>query len=331
MVNSSKKLPCGHIFHTACLRSWFQRQQTCPTCRLNILRTPITATQPPAAAANQPQMNNQNINENQNGGNNNNNNNLNNNNIPLGANPFANLIAPPLPDYNIGANAQFAGATAFPMAPGAPFVFPSMPFMTPYAMPPPPMPPNLDTLSDDEVRALEGIERHNVEERIKLLQNVQLMLNASVALMNQYNAIVSQLPIPVPIVPTAIIIPPTSVPPTVISPNVAPPTVVPPTVVPPNIPPETNSTQPSSSTANVSPVTIQPSPSKPVVTSSNVGTSDSPMKVNSNIREEVKIENFGSEEHLDLPSSSQDAEANELRRRRLQKFYQSEQNDSRRD
>lgn len=39
MVNHAKKLPCGHIFHSACLRSWFQRQQTCPTCRLNILRT----------------------------------------------------------------------------------------------------------------------------------------------------------------------------------------------------------------------------------------------------------------------------------------------------
>lgn len=38
MVTASKKLPCNHIFHTACLRSWFQRQQTCPTCRLNILR-----------------------------------------------------------------------------------------------------------------------------------------------------------------------------------------------------------------------------------------------------------------------------------------------------
>lgn len=42
MVSASKKLPCNHIFHTACLRSWFQRQQTCPTCRLNILR-PATA------------------------------------------------------------------------------------------------------------------------------------------------------------------------------------------------------------------------------------------------------------------------------------------------
>lgn len=33
-----KRLPCGHIFHASCLRNWFQRQQTCPTCRMNILR-----------------------------------------------------------------------------------------------------------------------------------------------------------------------------------------------------------------------------------------------------------------------------------------------------
>lgn len=49
MVNSSKKLPCGHIFHTSCLRSWFQRQQTCPTCRLNILRSPASRTATGAA------------------------------------------------------------------------------------------------------------------------------------------------------------------------------------------------------------------------------------------------------------------------------------------
>ena len=35
---TSKKLPCNHIFHVSCLRSWFQRQQTCPTCRMDILR-----------------------------------------------------------------------------------------------------------------------------------------------------------------------------------------------------------------------------------------------------------------------------------------------------
>ncbi|RUS85478.1 hypothetical protein EGW08_006754 [Elysia chlorotica] len=38
MTSGCKKLPCNHIFHTSCLRSWFQRQQTCPTCRLEVLR-----------------------------------------------------------------------------------------------------------------------------------------------------------------------------------------------------------------------------------------------------------------------------------------------------
>ncbi|KAF9484482.1 hypothetical protein BDN70DRAFT_872509 [Pholiota conissans] len=34
-----KKLPCGHIFHFHCLRSWLERQQSCPTCRRNVLDT----------------------------------------------------------------------------------------------------------------------------------------------------------------------------------------------------------------------------------------------------------------------------------------------------
>ena len=46
---ASKKLPCNHIFHTSCLRSWFQRQQTCPTCRLNILRSPNAQNATPQA------------------------------------------------------------------------------------------------------------------------------------------------------------------------------------------------------------------------------------------------------------------------------------------
>lgn len=58
MVNTSKKLPCGHIFHTACLRSWFQRQQTCPTCRLNILRTPATPNDRAAQNEGMDQLNN---------------------------------------------------------------------------------------------------------------------------------------------------------------------------------------------------------------------------------------------------------------------------------
>lgn len=34
-----KKLPCGHIFHFHCLRSWLERQQSCPTCRRAVLGT----------------------------------------------------------------------------------------------------------------------------------------------------------------------------------------------------------------------------------------------------------------------------------------------------
>ncbi|OCH90258.1 hypothetical protein OBBRIDRAFT_755279 [Obba rivulosa] len=41
-----KKLPCGHIFHFQCLRSWLERQQSCPTCR-----RPVLETTPPAQGA----------------------------------------------------------------------------------------------------------------------------------------------------------------------------------------------------------------------------------------------------------------------------------------
>ncbi|KAL8940652.1 MAG: hypothetical protein Q9216_002700 [Gyalolechia sp. 2 TL-2023] len=33
----AKKLPCGHLLHLACLRSWLERQQICPTCRTPVL------------------------------------------------------------------------------------------------------------------------------------------------------------------------------------------------------------------------------------------------------------------------------------------------------
>ncbi|KAF1808460.1 hypothetical protein P152DRAFT_477249 [Eremomyces bilateralis CBS 781.70] len=33
----AKKLPCGHILHFGCLRSWLERQQACPICRRPVL------------------------------------------------------------------------------------------------------------------------------------------------------------------------------------------------------------------------------------------------------------------------------------------------------
>ncbi|KAF1973603.1 hypothetical protein BU23DRAFT_554229 [Bimuria novae-zelandiae CBS 107.79] len=51
-----KKLPCGHILHFSCLRSWLERQRVCPTCRRDVLSQPPTANnvphQPNAGQAN---------------------------------------------------------------------------------------------------------------------------------------------------------------------------------------------------------------------------------------------------------------------------------------
>ncbi|XP_065080894.1 E3 ubiquitin-protein ligase HRD1 [Ochlerotatus camptorhynchus] len=178
MVSNSKKLPCGHIFHTTCLRSWFQRQQTCPTCRLNILRTPITTTTPNAV---QP-VNNEPANlPNANEGN---------------RSSTAGSVGTTAAIQTNASTLNAANSTSVPLIPGAPLVFPPIPFMgiPPYAMPLPPAPPALDTLSDDELRAMEGNERQHVEERIKHLQNIRTLLDASVALMNQYSALVARLP-----------------------------------------------------------------------------------------------------------------------------------------
>lgn len=177
MVSNSKKLPCGHIFHTTCLRSWFQRQQTCPTCRLNILRTPITTTAAPnpVQPANNEAANLANANEG------------NRSSSVAGGTAHAQPNASTLNATN---------TTAVPLMPGSPLVLPPMPFMgiPPYAMPLPPVPPALETLTDEELRAMEGNERHHVEERIKHLQNIRTLLDASVALMNQYSALVARLP-----------------------------------------------------------------------------------------------------------------------------------------
>lgn len=67
---SIKRLACQHIFHKNCLRSWFQRQQTCklafedangsvifrlgPICRTTVLRTVPPRPAQGAAAQNAP-------------------------------------------------------------------------------------------------------------------------------------------------------------------------------------------------------------------------------------------------------------------------------------
>jgi E3 ubiquitin-protein ligase synoviolin len=52
--NRPKKLPCGHILHFHCLRSWLERQQACPICRRSVLRPLDRGIA--AQLANQPQQ-----------------------------------------------------------------------------------------------------------------------------------------------------------------------------------------------------------------------------------------------------------------------------------
>nr|XP_044248581.1 E3 ubiquitin-protein ligase HRD1 [Drosophila takahashii] len=202
MVNHSKKLPCGHIFHTTCLRSWFQRQQTCPTCRLNILRTPaVNSTAMPrageeaaGAAA---------------GG-----------NAPAPAAAPAGGVPPAAPAAGGDANGPLpAGqppsfADLFGDAAGLPNGLPNlaglsmppppvMPMLSPFMMPPqfgcfsplppPPIPLDLTKFTDEELRAMEGHQREQIEQRLKLLQNINLMLDSAGIMMSQYQSLASRL------------------------------------------------------------------------------------------------------------------------------------------
>ncbi|NXC41006.1 AMFR ligase, partial [Penelope pileata] len=35
-MHSARKLPCGHLFHNSCLRSWLEQDTSCPTCRMSL-------------------------------------------------------------------------------------------------------------------------------------------------------------------------------------------------------------------------------------------------------------------------------------------------------
>ncbi|CBY10024.1 unnamed protein product [Oikopleura dioica] len=193
--SSSKKLPCGHIFHAACLRSWFQRQQTCPTCRLDVLRARTPAARDvrePDQLARQraaiEQLQNNllgNVGEERRGA------------------AARNERVPNLNDVGVEANGQTRNASnarrsATPLVLGA----------TPYLNntndvlqvqnlinnlgrrprpPPPPFPPTkFEKLTEEELRLMESVERAGVEARVKHLREIRLLLDAAVFKMDQY-------------------------------------------------------------------------------------------------------------------------------------------------
>ncbi|XP_067119818.1 E3 ubiquitin-protein ligase synoviolin A [Centruroides vittatus] len=192
---SSKKLPCNHIFHATCLRSWFQRQQTCPTCRMDVLRvaTPTSTNVPnanaPPAPQEQPQPQ------------------------PPQPPPFMNWPGTMpfpfwMPQQQQQQQQQQTAATGettqeTPSTSGSntsrsnnqPSSFiPPFPFLPFFIPPPPPAPAtDLKRLSLEELQNMEGHERENVEARIQCLRNIQTLLDAAVLQMQQYSTLVASL------------------------------------------------------------------------------------------------------------------------------------------
>lgn len=235
MTTGCKKLPCNHIFHTSCLRSWFQRQQTCPTCRMDVLRPqpPPQPQQPPPPQAPQPPFGfhpmgvppppmgipptpgvpPQGL-----------------QNAPpvmfpgwppMGVPPFPPGQQPPVPSQAPTPGVSSATGSSSPPQPGPssaqdasqtqmpgfgmppPFMFPPPFMMPPFMFGDLSMPPNMDfsSLNIEQLVAVEGQERQNVEARINMLRTVHALLDAAIVQLNQYTQMVNaqrQPPLNVP-------------------------------------------------------------------------------------------------------------------------------------
>ncbi|XP_054845893.1 E3 ubiquitin-protein ligase synoviolin isoform X1 [Eublepharis macularius] len=227
MVTGAKRLPCNHIFHTSCLRSWFQRQQTCPTCRMDVLRAslPTQSQTPPEQqeAGQQPPAHQTPL-------------------IPQPPN-FPQGILPPFPPGMFplwppmgpfppvpgaqppnnadnasaapstsgtqptagtsrpsGGSASGSDSTAPPgTVPGFPFPPPwmGMPFPPLFGFPPMPVPPSgFAGLTEEELRAMEGHERQHLEARLQCLQNIHTLLDAAMLQINQYLTVLATIGTP---------------------------------------------------------------------------------------------------------------------------------------
>ncbi|XP_025198117.1 E3 ubiquitin-protein ligase synoviolin B-like [Melanaphis sacchari] len=244
---AAKKLPCNHIFHTSCLRSWFQRHQTCPTCRLDILRPTPSTTQnfnvppPPTPNLNRTVQEtpltadatgSSSDNDNNRGPNTNNHTHLSPgqagsngssfyNQTPLRYQfrPFTFQRSTSIDEINSNNNDNssngipepnntnepmiaFMNAAGLGVGNGLPSLFndlpqtssniPQIPFNLPFvggmAIQPPNVPPNLDTLTDEELRLMEQNTRQGCLARIKYITNIKCMLDAAVVMMNHYSS-----------------------------------------------------------------------------------------------------------------------------------------------
>jgi len=171
-----KKLPCGHLFHALCLRSWFQRQQTCPTCRLDVLRPPRPAPAP-APPPGPPPAQLRRIEALQ---------------RLLQQGPP--LLRPAAPPGATTAPATTATTTTTAAPPNLPnLMLPPM-FGALGSLPPmPPPPPNFGPLTTVELLEMEGRERSHVEARLRMLRSTQTLVNAAIMQLTQYQEMANRL------------------------------------------------------------------------------------------------------------------------------------------
>ncbi|XP_075982544.1 septin interacting protein 3 isoform X2 [Anticarsia gemmatalis] len=255
MHTGAKKLPCNHIFHAACLRLWFQRQQTCPTCRLNVLRAPAPE--------------------------------------PAGAAPAAAPHPAHAPHAPLAPHAPNAAPAPPPTAGPVPPPFPNMPPPPPMMAwgmppPPPPRPASLANLTVAELQRMEGNERRNIEARLQLLREIQAMLDASVLLMQQYSTVVANLPQNSATVST-----------------------------------QTEATEEASRESSESPPVVKSEPDVVPTTSSYKQPSPVPSTsatITPPLTEDSLMPQPDTTTSIDSNRDKTDADADELRRRRLQKF-----------
>lgn len=203
---SCKKLPCNHIFHSSCLRSWFQRQQTCPTCRMDVVRTPQHPQHqqpqqppppfPPPAGLQIPQGPfplwppnlfppmpphlQQPAGPNANSGQ------ASVSTPGHGLAPTGNVTLPPFPPgTGLGGTGFLNSATPFMMAP----------FYMPLGFSPPPPPPTMPSsfagLSEEQLRSMENEARANIEARVQCIRDIQTLLNAAVLQIQQYASVIT--------------------------------------------------------------------------------------------------------------------------------------------
>ncbi|KAJ2865940.1 E3 ubiquitin-protein ligase hrd1 [Coemansia aciculifera] len=221
--DTPKRLPCSHVFHFNCLRSWLERQQSCPTCRHSVLddtvpaegsrnappaRNPpppphdlpqgnIAATDatrrqaedlhqprnhiPPSAMSNSAPANNA---------------------APSNAVPMSGRHShtPTLQCQSTttrlpltGEQGYGAGATAMPEMSSLMSIFPPTathgPLLVRSLQDFPA--PDLTTLSDEQIKALESGSRAAVEERIRILSAFQVQISHMVVALTQVQSLSS--------------------------------------------------------------------------------------------------------------------------------------------